>query len=110
MSEQNKIQLFENQPIRTAWNEEQEEWYFSVADVKIAIRKWKRTWGYLSSNSNLQIFSKMLLQKSIDSFVNSGEQRELLDRISSSDFVVSYSAIFSKNSRCFVWVQFLYPL
>ena len=23
MSEQNKIQLFENQPIRTAWNEEQ---------------------------------------------------------------------------------------
>ena len=33
MSEQNKIQLFDNQPIRTAWNEEQEEWYFSVVDV-----------------------------------------------------------------------------
>ena len=33
MSEQNKIQLFENQPIRTVWNEEQEEWYFSVVDV-----------------------------------------------------------------------------
>ena len=33
MSEQNKIQLFENQTIRTAWNEEQEEWYFSVVDV-----------------------------------------------------------------------------
>ena len=33
MSEQNKIQLFENQPIRTTWNEEQEEWYFSVVDV-----------------------------------------------------------------------------
>ena len=33
MNEQNKIQLFENQPIRTAWNEEQEEWYFSVVDV-----------------------------------------------------------------------------
>jgi len=33
MSEQDKIQLFENQPIRTAWNEEQEEWYFSVVDV-----------------------------------------------------------------------------
>lgn len=24
---------FENQPIRTAWDEEQEEWYFSVVDV-----------------------------------------------------------------------------
>jgi hypothetical protein len=27
------FQLFENQPIRTAWDEEQEEWYFSVVDV-----------------------------------------------------------------------------
>ena len=33
MSEQDKIQLFEDQPIRTAWDEEQEEWYFSVVDV-----------------------------------------------------------------------------
>ena len=29
----NKIQLFENQHIRTAWDEEKEEWYFSVVDV-----------------------------------------------------------------------------
>lgn len=29
----NKIQIFENQKIRTAWNEEQEEWYFSIQDV-----------------------------------------------------------------------------
>ena len=27
------IQLFEDQPIRTAWDAEQEEWYFSVVDV-----------------------------------------------------------------------------
>lgn len=33
MSEQDKIQLFEDQPIRTAWDEEREEWYFSVVDV-----------------------------------------------------------------------------
>ena len=31
--EQNKVQVFENQPIRTAWDEEHEEWYFSVVDV-----------------------------------------------------------------------------
>ncbi len=30
---QDKIQLFENQPIRTAWDEENEEWYFSIVDV-----------------------------------------------------------------------------
>lgn len=27
------IQLFEEQPIRTAWDEENQEWYFSVVDV-----------------------------------------------------------------------------
>lgn len=33
MSENNKIQLFEDQRIRTAWDEEKEEWYFSIVDV-----------------------------------------------------------------------------
>ena len=28
-----KIQIFEDKKIRTAWNEETEEWYFSVSDV-----------------------------------------------------------------------------
>lgn len=31
--ENDKIQLFEDRKIRTAWDEEQEEWYFSVVDV-----------------------------------------------------------------------------
>ena len=31
--DQDKIKLFEDQPIRTAWDEEQEEWYFSIVDV-----------------------------------------------------------------------------
>ena len=33
MDENNSIQLFEDRKIRTAWDEEQEEWYFSVVDV-----------------------------------------------------------------------------
>ena len=28
-----KVQLFEDQPIRTAWVENEEEWYFSIVDV-----------------------------------------------------------------------------
>ncbi len=28
-----KVQLFEDQPIRTAWVEDEEEWYFSIVDV-----------------------------------------------------------------------------
>ena len=33
MDENHSIQLFEDGRIRTAWDEEQEEWYFSVQDV-----------------------------------------------------------------------------
>lgn len=33
MDENHSIQLFEDRRIRTAWDEEQEEWYFSVQDV-----------------------------------------------------------------------------
>lgn len=29
----NKIQLSEDRSVRTAWNEDEEEWYFSVVDV-----------------------------------------------------------------------------
>ena len=28
-----KVQLFEDQPIRTAWAPDEEEWYFSIVDV-----------------------------------------------------------------------------
>lgn len=33
MAQNDKIQLFEEKRIRTAWDEEKEEWYFSVVDV-----------------------------------------------------------------------------
>ena len=33
MEPNDKIQLFENQRIRTAWDEEKGEWYFSIVDV-----------------------------------------------------------------------------
>ena len=33
MSQNDKIQLFEDKRIRTAWDEEKEEWHFSVVDV-----------------------------------------------------------------------------
>lgn len=33
MTENDKLQMFEDRPIRTAWDEMQEEWYFSIVDV-----------------------------------------------------------------------------
>ena len=33
MDNQTAIKLFETKQVRTAWNEDEEEWYFSVQDV-----------------------------------------------------------------------------
>lgn len=33
MLQSDKIQLFEDQSIRTAWDDEQEQWYFSIVDI-----------------------------------------------------------------------------
>ena len=47
----NKIQLFQEQKVRTHWNEEKEKWFFSIVDVlaiftekkdhQVAINYWK---------------------------------------------------------------------
>ena len=33
MTKKTSIQIFEEKKVRTVWNEEEEKWYFSVADV-----------------------------------------------------------------------------
>lgn len=40
------ILLFEDQKIRTAWNEEIEEWYFSVVDVVVVLTESKNPAAY----------------------------------------------------------------
>ncbi|MBP3507537.1 MAG: hypothetical protein J6K43_14205 [Lachnospiraceae bacterium] len=46
MQENNKIQVYDNQPIRTAWDEEYEEWYFSVVDVVAVLTESKDANAY----------------------------------------------------------------
>ena len=41
----NKLQLFENKTIRTAWDEEKEEWYFSIVDVVAVLTEQKTQRG-----------------------------------------------------------------
>ena len=45
MPQNNKIQLFEDKRIRTAWDEEKEEWYFSIVDVVAVLTEQKTTRG-----------------------------------------------------------------
>lgn len=43
--ENDKLQLFENKTIRTAWDEETEEWYFSIVDVVAVLTEQKTQRG-----------------------------------------------------------------
>lgn len=47
------LQLFEDQPIRTAWNETTEEWYFSIVDVV----------GILTESPNPQTYWRVLKKR-----------------------------------------------
>ena len=42
-ADNNKLQLFENKMIRTAWDEEKEEWHFSIVDVVAVLTEQKNT-------------------------------------------------------------------
>ena len=37
MSKETAIKIFESRQVRTVWNEEEEEWYFSIVDVVEAL-------------------------------------------------------------------------
>ena len=46
MSDQDKLELFENQPIRMAWDAEREEWYYSIVDVVAVLTESKDAAAY----------------------------------------------------------------
>lgn len=77
MSEENNIQLFEDQKIRTAWDDEKEDWYFSVVDVVGVLteqpdqRRAAKYWSVLKSrikkeSSQLTTNCSQLKMKSAD--------------------------------------------
>ena len=56
MGDSDKIQLFEDKRIRTAWDAEKEEWYFSVVDV-VAV---------LTDSENPQTYWRVLKKRLLD--------------------------------------------
>lgn len=77
MAENDKLQMFEDQPIRTAWDEEREEWYFSIVDVVKALteqpdaRRAAKYWSVLktrlkSEGSELTTNCSQLKMKAAD--------------------------------------------
>ena len=45
MNSKDKIKLFQEQTVRTRWDEEQEKWYFSVVDVVAVLTEHKSYQG-----------------------------------------------------------------
>jgi len=57
MKQENKLQLFQEQKIRTHWDDKQEKWFFSVQDVVQVLSESKDVKQYIkkmrSRNSEL---------------------------------------------------------
>ena len=61
---QESLQLFENQPIRTAWDEANEEWYFSVVDVVGVLTESR------NPNNYWKVLKKRLISEGNESVTN----------------------------------------
>jgi len=64
---EDKLELFENQPIRTAWVEEEEEWYFSIVDVVGVLTEQK---DYDSAKNYWKVTKKRLKDEGNQSVTN----------------------------------------
>ena len=70
MSQENRIQLFEKKRIRTAWDPEKEEWYFSIVDVCEVLsgtdnprRYWSDLKRKLKSEGSVELYEKIVQLK-----------------------------------------------
>lgn len=68
------IQLFEDKKIRTAWDEEQEEWYFSIVDVIAVLtgtenprRYWSDLKRKLKKEGAVELYEKIVQLKMLSS-------------------------------------------
>ena len=90
MPQNDKIQLFEDKRIRTAWDEEKEEWYFSIVDVVAVLtdqpdqRHAAKYWSVLKtrlkkegSELNEARFSNIFIEKRASSCPQSLEKSRL---------------------------------
>lgn len=64
------IQLFEDQKIRTAWDAEREEWYFSITDVVAVLtetanprRYWSDLKRKLKAEGAVEVYEKIVQLK-----------------------------------------------
>lgn len=74
MSNEENLQLFEDQAIRTAWNEEEEEWYFSIVDVVGVLTEQTTT---RSASTYWAVLKKRLKEEGADELLTNCKQLKL---------------------------------
>ena len=74
MDENNAIQLFEDKEIRTAWDAEQEEWYFSVVDV-VSVLTEQQT--QRSASTYWAVLKKRLKEEGADQLLTNCKQLKM---------------------------------
>lgn len=72
--ENDKLQRFEDQSIRTAWDEESEEWYFSVVDVVSALTDQKTQ---RSASTYWSVLKKRLKDEGADQLLTNCKQLKM---------------------------------
>ena len=78
MSEETQIKLFEDNKIRSVWNEEEQQWYFSVVDVVEVLTESptpRQYWGKIKDREFLKlqlspIWVQLKMQSSDGKFYN----------------------------------------
>ena len=64
---ENSVQIFEDKKIRTAWDEEKEEWYFSVIDVVSVLTEQS---NYQTARNYWKVLKKRLKDEGNESVTN----------------------------------------
>ena len=73
--ENDKIQLYEDQPIRTAWNEDEEEWYFSIVDVVGVLTEQKNA---RSASTYWAVMKKRLKEEGANQLLTNCKQLKMM--------------------------------
>ena len=69
-----KIRVFDNQPVRSAWDEEKEEWYFSIVDVVGALTEQKTA---RSASTYWAVMKKRLIEEGADQLLTNCKQLKM---------------------------------
>lgn len=78
MTKKQQIQLFEDKMVRTVWDDEEEEWYFSIVDVCGVLTEQKTRRG---ASNYWSVLKNRLLDEGADELLTNCKQLKMRAKI-----------------------------